>query len=118
MKDRLVQLRKELGYTQNEFANIIGIAQSTIGGYESGKRIPTDYAINNICKTFNINEQWLRFGKGSMFITMSADEEIANFLVRVQTKDDDSYIKRYILALSKLSEEEWSLLEKMHALGI
>ena len=114
MKDRLIQLRKELGYTHSEFAKKIGIAQPTLGGYETGKRIPTDYAINNICKTFNVNEEWLRYGKGELFVTMSIDEEIANFLVKIQMKDDDSYMKRYIIALSKLNEDEWALLEKMH----
>lgn len=118
MKERLIQLRKELGYTQSEFAKKIGIAQPTLGCYETGKRIPYDSIIDNICKTFDVNEKWLRDGEGTMFINMTADEKIANFLVRVQMKDDNSYMKKYVLALSKLNEEEWSLLEKMHTLGI
>lgn len=118
MKERLLKIRKELGLTQTEFANTIQIAQSSVVSYETGKRIPSDSVINNICKTFDVNEKWLRDGEGEMFVKITMDEEIANFLVRVQTKDDDSYMKKYILALSKLSEEEWSLLEKIHALGI
>ena len=67
MKERLKQLRKTLGLTQQEFADRLNVPRNTIGGYEVGKSNPSDAAVNNICITFNINENWLRTGEGEMF---------------------------------------------------
>lgn len=67
MKERLKQLRKTLGLTQQEFADRLNVLRNTIGGYEVGKSNPSDAAVNNICITFNINENWLRTGEGEMF---------------------------------------------------
>lgn len=67
MKDNIKALRKELGLTQYAFASAIGSAQNTIAGYETGRRKPSNQVISLICKTFNVNEEWLRTGKGEMF---------------------------------------------------
>lgn len=68
VKDRLKSLRKKMGLTQQVFAEKLKVPRNTIGGYEAGKSNPSDGAINNICKTFNVNEDWLRTGQGEMFI--------------------------------------------------
>lgn len=67
MDERLKKLRKALDLTQTEFAERIGTVQNTITGYESGRRNPSSAVINNICKEFNVNEEWLRNGTGEMF---------------------------------------------------
>jgi transcriptional regulator with XRE-family HTH domain len=66
MKDRLVQLRKDLGLTQGEFGKMVNLTDPMISLYESGKRTPNDRIIQLICTTFNIREKWLREGKGEM----------------------------------------------------
>lgn len=65
--ERLKALRKELDLTQQEVANRIGTTQNNIASYEIGRRNPSAAVINNICKTFNVNEEWLRTGEGEMF---------------------------------------------------
>lgn len=77
MKERIKELRKSLGLTQLKFAERIGMKPNTIATYEMGRSIPSDPAINNICKEFSVNEEWLRTGEGEMFIqpdTFSLDE--------------------------------------------
>lgn len=64
---RLKTLRNTLSLTQQEFADRLNVPRNTIGGYEVGKSNPSDAAVNNICITFNINENWLRTGEGEMF---------------------------------------------------
>lgn len=68
MNDRIKKLRRTLDLTQQEFASKIGSVQNTITGYETGRRVPSSQVITLICKTFNVNEEWLRTGKGEMFI--------------------------------------------------
>lgn len=67
MNERLRKLRKTLNMSQTTFGKRVGLKQSTITGYETGNRIPLDSVILLICKEFNVNEEWLRYGKGKMF---------------------------------------------------
>jgi transcriptional regulator with XRE-family HTH domain len=47
---QLIQLRKELGFTQKELANLVGIDQTMISDYERGKFIPTQKTIDKFAK--------------------------------------------------------------------
>lgn len=113
MKERLKELRKALGLTQQEFADRLHIKRTNIGNYEVGVSLPTDSVIALICREFNISEEWLRNGTGEMFIPMTRDEEIATFIGGIQADVDDTFKKRLISVLAKLDENEWDLLEKI-----
>jgi transcriptional regulator with XRE-family HTH domain len=67
MKDRLLQIRKETALTQGEFGKMIGLTDPMISLFESGKKVPKDNTIKLICYTFNVREDWLRYGTGEMF---------------------------------------------------
>lgn len=71
LKDRIKQVRKYRNMNQKEFSAALGIAQSTIGMMEVGKREILDRHIKTICSVFNVNEQWLRYGTGNMIIDNS-----------------------------------------------
>lgn len=111
MNERLKKLRKELDMTQQEFAEGIGIKRNTMATYESGRNEPIDAVISLICKTFNVNENWLRTGEGEMFIEMSYDDEIAQFVGQVMSEEDDSFKKRLISGLAALDDNGWKVLE-------
>lgn len=53
--------------TQQKFAERIGTTANVLTNYETGRRNPSSSVINNICKTFNVSEEWLRTGKGEMY---------------------------------------------------
>ena len=77
MNQRIRQLRRALDLTQQAFAIRIGTVQNTITGYETGFRNPSNAVIKVICNEFGVNEEWLRYGKGDMFIkgeTFNLDE--------------------------------------------
>ena len=67
MNLRIKKLRKTLDLTQQEFSSRIGTTANVLTNYETGRRNPSSSVINNICKTFNVNETWLRTGEGDMF---------------------------------------------------
>ena len=67
MNLRIRKLRKALDLTQAEFAEKIGSTANVLTHYETGRRNPSSSVINNICKTFNVSETWLRTGEGEMF---------------------------------------------------
>lgn len=113
MKDRLKELRKALHLTQQKLADKLGVKQNTIAQYEMGRNEPSDAVIVSICREFGVSEDWLRNGNGDMFIPMTRDEEIASFIGGVQSDVDDTFKKRFISALAKLSTEEWKAIEHL-----
>lgn len=70
MNTRIKKIRRELDLTQQAFAEKIGMKQNSIALIESGKRNISDQAILSICREFNVNEEWIRFGCGEMFATI------------------------------------------------
>ena len=113
VNERVKQLRKTLDLTMEKFGEKIGVKKSAISLIESGKNSLTEQMIKSICREFDVDEEWLRNGTGSMFIERTRDEEIANFIGTIQSVDDDSFMKKFISMLAKLDETEWKLLEKM-----
>ncbi len=114
MNKRLKEVRKALGLTQQEFADTIGSKRNTIAKYETETNVPSTAVISLICSKFNVNEEWLRTGKGEMFLDLSRSEEIAAFMGDVLTDDDGSTFKKQLISvLSKLNENEWKVLESI-----
>ncbi|WP_369354395.1 helix-turn-helix domain-containing protein [Lysinibacillus capsici] len=77
MNERMRYLRKTLGFNQKEMGDKIKLSQTHISSLENGARDATDRIISDICREFNVNEQWLRTGEGEIFIqpeTFSLDE--------------------------------------------
>lgn len=85
--DRIHALRKELKIGLREFARQLGYTHATLSTVESGKSIVTDKLIVSICAKFNVNEDWLRTGKGEMFAPKPAPTDeadaVTNFLQSV-----------------------------------
>ena len=75
MRDRIRALRKVLGLNQKEFAQRLGMKSTTLSMIEVGDNALTDKNIKLICMTFNVNENWLRTGKGEMFTASPYEKE-------------------------------------------
>ena len=104
MKGRIKLLRKTLGLSQSEFGLRIGVRQTTIAGYENGIRVPLDAVITSMCREFNVNEEWLKAGKGPMFEIAPEDQELDQVFAEIQLSDDE-IIKNIIKGYWRLNEE-------------
>lgn len=113
MNERIARVRKHAGLTQEEFGARIGnLSRNYIWMIEKGDRTPSDRTISDICREFNIDEDWLRTGKGNMLLQRSRDEELSAFFGDLLSGTPD-FKRRLISVLSRLDETEWELLEKM-----
>lgn len=112
MQDRIKALRKELGMTQQAFADKLKISRDNVANYESGRREPTAAAVSLICTTFGVDEIWLRTGEGEMFRPVSRNEKLASFFGDVLADTPDSFRARLCTALADLNEAEWEVAEK------
>lgn len=107
MNERLKELRNKKGLSQKAFGEIINLSPDMISLLEKGKRNFTERVINDICREFDVNKEWLETGKGEMFIDIlsqieefnNADPDIQE-LVRMYVQLDDvskAYYKKRML---------------------
>lgn len=101
MNTRLKELRNHLGLSQKDFGNKIFLSQDHISSLESGRRALTDRSIKDICNEFNVNEEWLRFGKGKMF------KDITDSI------DAPDHIKEILKKFMELSEDDQNKMNKI-----
>lgn len=109
--ERIKKVRKSLDLTQQKFASQIGTTQNNIASYEIGRREPSAAAVNNICKTFNVSETWLRTGDGEMFIKRTRNDELTTFVNELLSEETPDFRRRLVTALARLKPEQWDALE-------
>ena len=112
MNERLKQLRTVLGLSQEAFGETVGVTKAAISRIESGINSLSDRMILSIVKQHNVNERWLRTGEGDMFIELSKDEQIEDFIGNLLSSEEDSFKRRLISGLAALDENGWNVLDK------
>ena len=116
MKDRIQQVRRSAGLNQTEFGKRIGVAQTTIAGYENGSRSLSDAAILSICREFCINETWLRTGAGNMKAENSRAAEMAESVKRLFSEKPESFQTALVTTLLRFNPNgpQWEILERIY----
>ena len=104
---RIYKIRN--GISQEEFGSKIGLSKFAISGYEKNKRPVTDRVVTDICRVFNVNEDWLRTGQGDMFI--ETNQTIVAELIKKYNLPDlgGKFLECYL----KLNDNEKDILEKL-----
>lgn len=112
MNKRVKELRKSKNLNQEEFGNRLGVGKSAISYLESGRSKLTEQMILSMCREFNVNENWLRYGKGEMFEDLSEDEEMM-VLIGKLCADGNVFKKRALMAAAKIidNDDVWSIIE-------
>lgn len=111
MKNRVKELRKTENMNQTEFAEKLNISQVQVSKYEKGIAEPTDRVISDICREFNVNEEWLRNGTGEMYREMTKEEETLQHLDKLLKNEQNQLRKDIIYAIAKLPPEAWDSIE-------
>lgn len=105
MKTRIKEIRKILKLNQADFADKLGLARATIASYEVGNSLPSDRTINDMCREFNLQEQWLRTGEGPMFKQQSdIDNQLAAEVAKL-IQSEDEFTKKLIHAYLSLPDD-------------
>lgn len=114
--ERIEILRKDLSMSRRVFGERLGVSESVIVNieYDRLKRPEQKESLYKlICKEFNVNEEWLRTGEGEMFVALNRTQQIAQLTADLFKGEKDSFKERLLLALAKLDESEWKVLEKI-----
>lgn len=116
MNERIKKLRKELDLTQQKFADRLGVKRNTVGQWECGINAITDRVIYSICREFNVNEDWLRYGEGEIFEEMSEQDKIMKYTAMLLRDTDSavaSAIRSFIVTYEQLDDTSKATLEKI-----
>lgn len=105
MNNRIKEVRKELKLTQLEFAKKINRSQTVYSQYESGSATITDRTVADICREFNVNEEWLHTGNGVMFKQqLNINSMLSADVARLIMSSDD-FTKRLVHTYLSLPDE-------------
>lgn len=110
MKERIKLLRKKLRLSQEEFGSRIKITRSSVSKLENGENNPSDQTVKLICTEFDVNEEWLRTGKGEM--KKPTSDELSAFLGDIATGGDDTILE-IIRAYMKLDPTSKKAIGKL-----
>ena len=111
LNKRIEEIRKHQKLSRADFGKRIGVSGDVINNLERGRVEAKEHILKLICLEFNINEEWLRTGEGEMFLPKTMEEELIEFTRDLLIGENESFKKRLISALAKLSEDQWDLLE-------
>ena len=107
MKDRIKEVRKENGMTQELFGVRIGVTQNAIARIENGSRTPSGPVIKAICREFHISQNWLENGIEPKYIDQDeSDIDVINRIMEGQSENK----KKLMRILADMPDE---LLDKM-----
>lgn len=105
-------LRKALELTQTEFAAQLYVSRDVISNIELKRVEPSEMMINAICKTYDVNREWLETGEGEMFHSRASENELTAILTGLAALDSKSFAKQMIAALAQLTPEQWAEIER------
>ena len=78
---RIREIRSVLGLSQVKFSSITSLSSGYIAGIETGRISVNDRLVKLVCSSFKVNEAWLRYGEGDMFLEEMIEDKRFNNLV-------------------------------------
>ncbi len=116
MHERLKELRKTLGLSQDAFGERIGLSGGAISLLEKAKRNFTEQVIKAICREFSVNEEWLRSGTGDPHIPV--EDEFSAYVEDLLSDDKNplyDIIRGIIKTYHGLDEKSKETFKKFSA---
>ena len=110
MNNRIKLVISESKLTKTKFAEALNVSPAFVSQMCSGASKPSDRTISDICRIFDIQEDWLRHGLEPMRAAKSKEEEIAELVGSALTGSSD-FKKAVIRMICSRSDEELIALE-------
>ena len=109
---RIMYVLEKKSVKKIRFAEALNVSPAFVTEMCAGRKVPSGRTIADICRVYNVNEDWLRDGTGEPFMQLSREETIAEYFGRVNgehiTDIEDSTIK----FMAETPVEEWETLAR------
>lgn len=115
MNERIKELRKINGLSQEKFGEKLGVTKAAISRMELGTYNVTDTMIMLICKTYHINEEWLRTGKGEIYKTTDNLVELFAYKIDELKGDEQQLLINFLSMDEKDRQDTLRLARKLFA---
>lgn len=117
INDRFKTLREACGKSQEAFGKALGITRSGVSEIESGRRNVTEQHIIMLRNwiEYPVNEDWLRTGKGEMFLRPDAEDIIFNhfgYLMGNASNQKKAILSALIEMLYHFPDDKWDYVFK------
>lgn len=109
--DRIRKIREEKSLTQAAFGKKLFLERSAISLIERNLRTPTERVLQDICREFHVNKQWLTTGEGDMFLAPS-DEDLNEQIERIMAGENEFH-KNMFRLLANFDDEDLIALERL-----
>ena len=110
-KERVKQLRKELGLTLEKFAEPLGVGKTSISKIELGQVNLTDQMTKAICREYSVNEEWLKNGSGEMFAARPIGDDLKARIDYFLPDESESFRLRLARMILSMEKEDMAKLE-------
>lgn len=111
INERIKMVVDQSNLTKTEFAKRINVSQQHVSRMTLDGN-PSERTIRDIADKFQINENWLRTGKGPMKIQKTREEELTQFFGQILNEDIPNR-REIIMALSRMPPEWWKATADM-----
>ena len=108
INERFIELRKACRKSQTDFSKVLGLSRSGVADIETGRRNVTEKHLIMLSNwdEYNVNIDWLRTGKGDMFLP---DETDTLELIRKEYGLTDTQFK-FVANFLRLPENEKDII--------
>ena len=111
MNERIKELRRSLGLTQDEFGGRIGITKSSVSTMESGRSNPSEQTLRSMVREVGASYLWLTTGAGSMF--ENGEEAAVHVMIDRVMAGENEHVKNLFKGLSDWTTEDWQQVDRL-----
>lgn len=114
--DRIKKVRLSEKLDQEQFSISLNLKRNSISLIENKKRNPSDRTIADLCREFNINEDWLRTGNGgdeNMYFHLTSSEKAYNkfgYIMENSAPSKKAALSILLELLYEFPDEKWDLI--------
>lgn len=112
INSRIKEFVENSGMKKGKIAEKLNISQPFLSQICAGVRNPSDRTIADICREFNISEEWLRTGKGEPYARKDREDQLTEAVNGLLSGENPEFKRRLVKVLSTLNESQWTFLEE------
>ena len=107
---RIMYVLEKKGVKKIRFAEALNVSPAFVTEMCAGRKFPSGRTIADICRVYNVNEDWLRGGTGEPFMLMSREETIAEYVGSITGGNITDVEESIIKFMVETPVDEWETL--------